>query len=164
MKKSRKQIQAAKLKARKETPEPMERRDFLRLVRNGGIGISVVAGAGFFGTRSVMATIAEHDLTRIGQGKPTVVQVHDPNCPTCRALQKQTRKALSEFGECDLVYLIASIKTTEGTDLANKYGVPHVTLLLFDAKGKHMQTLSGMHEHQQLEPFFRDLHEANKQS
>ncbi|WP_299782071.1 hypothetical protein [uncultured Roseobacter sp.] len=85
------------------------RRDMLKLLRNGGIGAVILAGGGYFGVGSYRAYAAEHDLGRLGQGKPVVVQVHDPQCPTCTALQKQTRKALKEFGECDLVYLIADI-------------------------------------------------------
>ena len=49
----------------------MDRRRALRLLRNGGIAAAVLGGAGVFGTRSVMATIAEHDLSRVGsEGKP----------------------------------------------------------------------------------------------
>ena len=34
----------------------------------------------------VEATIREGDLSQIGNGTPTVVQIHDPQCPRCVAL------------------------------------------------------------------------------
>lgn len=164
MKKSRKPRQPQKRQRANDQPvaQSLDRRRFLRLARNGAIGAAVLGGAGIFGTRSVMATIAEHDLTRIGQGKPTVVQVHDPNCPTCSALQRETRKAMKQFGECDLVFLVANIKTEKGSALANKHGVPHVTLLLFDAKGDLSETLHGMRQRDELMPILQAHHAATK--
>ncbi len=130
------------------------RRDVLRLARNGAIGALVVGGAGVWTVRSVQAMVAERDLTRVGQGKPTIVQVHDPQCPTCTALQRQTRKALRQFGECDMVYLVADITQAEGGAFARRYGVPHVTLLLFDGQGRLQNTLHGMQSRAALEPVF----------
>jgi len=136
----------------------MTRRRALLLLRNGGIGAVAVAGAGVLGTRSVMATIAEHDLTRVGnEGKPTVVQIHDPNCPTCRSLQRESRKALSQLEECAVVYLVANIATQDGAAFAGRYNVPHVTLLLFDENGELQSTLRGMRERDVLENDFRNL-------
>ncbi|MEM7320369.1 MAG: thioredoxin domain-containing protein, partial [Pseudomonadota bacterium] len=106
---------------------------------------------GFFTFRSVQAMQFERDLTRIGQGKPAVVQVHDPQCPTCNALQNQTRKAMKQFGECDLLFLVADITQPAGGALARQYGVPHVTLLLFDGQGGLQQTLHGLRDRSELE-------------
>lgn len=141
------------------TPEP-SRRHMLKLLRNGGIGALVVAGGGYFGLGSYRAFAAEHDLSRLGQGKPVIVQVHDPSCPTCTALQRQTRNALKEFGECDLVYLIADINTPEGQAFAVQHGVGNVTLLLFDGQGGLQHTVQGMQTKDQLMPIFRSHHEA----
>jgi thioredoxin-like negative regulator of GroEL len=113
-------------------------------------GAAVGGVGGVLTVRSVKAHAHEHDLTRMGQGKPTVVQVHDPTCPTCTALQRQTRAALSSFGECDMLYLVADIKTDEGAMFASRYGVPHVTLLLFDADGELQETLTGMRYEDEL--------------
>ncbi|WP_300015637.1 thioredoxin family protein [uncultured Roseobacter sp.] len=135
------------------------RRDMLKLLRNGGIGAVILAGGGYFGIGSYRVYAAEHDLGRLGQGKPVVVQVHDPQCPTCTALQKQTRKALKEFGECDLVYLIADINTPEGQAFAVRHRVSNVTLLLFDGEGGLRHTVQGMQSKDQLVPLFRGHHE-----
>ena len=155
----RKAQQKSKQQQTVPVSENPTRRDMLRFVRNGAGVLALAGGGGYFALGSYRAYAAEHDLGRIGQGKPAVVQVHDPQCPTCTALQKQTRKALREFGECDLVYLIADIKTPDGQRFAVEHGVPHVTLLLFDADGRRVETLSGMHSSDQLLPVFRS-HQA----
>ncbi|MCV3273018.1 thioredoxin family protein [Roseobacter sinensis] len=150
---------------RKSTPKGGEarssRRDVLRWIRNGAVGAVVVAGGGYVAVGSFRAYAAEHDLSRLGQGKPTVVQVHDPQCPTCTALQKQTRRALTEFGECDLLYLIADITTPDGQAFAVRYGVGNVTLLLFDAEGGLQQAVQGMHSKDQLMPILRSHHASH---
>ena len=132
------------------------RRDVLKLARNGAIGAAVLGVGGYFALGAVRAGAAEYDLTRIGNGKPAVVQIHDPQCPTCTALQRQTRKALKSFDKDALVYLVANIKQTQGQALAARYGVGHVTLLLFDGQGQLRQTLSGMRQSEELELLFAE--------
>ncbi|MDJ0627067.1 MAG: hypothetical protein QNJ44_02305 [Rhodobacter sp.] len=95
-----------------------------------------------------------------GQGKPAVVQVHDPQCPACTALQRETRRALAGFDECALVYLIANIRTEEGGAFAKTHRAPHVTLLLFDAEGTLRQSLSGLRTRAGLRALFRAHHAA----
>ena len=146
----RKKVQAAKAEA--APAEPMvTRRNVLGLARNGAIGVAALAGLGYVGNNWFQAWAAEHDLTRIGQGKPTVVQVHDPQCPTCIALQGETRTAMKQFGECDLLYLVADIKQESGAAFAAKHNVPHVTLILMDGEGEVTQVLRGMRYSDELE-------------
>lgn len=133
------------------------RRRFLRFARNGAIMLPVIAGAGYFSVSSVQATICEADLTKIGQGKPSIVQIHDPQCALCRTLQRQSRKALKTFDEENYTFLVANIKTIEGSTLAAQYGVPHVTLLLFDADGKMVQVVRGPSDTDSLRSIF-DTH------
>ena len=134
-----------------------DRRQFMGKAAWIGVGTVVLGGATFLGARSVRAKMAEFDLSRVGQGVPTVVQVHDPQCPTCTALQRQTRRALRGFEEDQLIYLVADIKTQQGQVFAGQFGVPHVTLLLFDGKGKLVETLRGMRQADELEPAFARL-------
>lgn len=134
-----------------DTTPTVTRRNMLRLGRNGVLGLAAVGGAGFWVSQSMQAMADEHDLTRVGQGKPTVVQIHDPSCPTCTALQRETRKAMKQFGECDVVFLIADISQDIGRKFAVQHGVGHVTLLLFDGDGKRTQTLRGMRQRAELE-------------
>lgn len=119
------------------------RRRFLRFVRNGVISLPVLAGVGYFSVQSVQASICEADLTKIGRGKPTIVQIHDPQCPLCQRLQRQTRKALKAFDSEAFTFLVANIKTLDGSAFAARYGVPHVTLLLFDARGEMVKIVRG---------------------
>ena len=134
---------------------PVTRRDVLRRYRNRGIGLGVVGIAGWFVVADVQATVREHDLSRIGNGVPSVVQIHDPNCSICAALQKETRAAVGGFGEGELQFLVANIQDARGRKLAADNGVPHVTLLLFDGDGKRRQILRGPNDRSVLEPTFR---------
>ena len=135
------------------------RRRFLRLMRNVAIGLPVVAGATVFSVRSVQATICEADLTKIGKGKPAIVQIHDPQCSLCQQLQRQARKALKSFDDEAVTFLVANIHTAEGGALAARYGVPHVTLLLFDAEGEMVQVVRGPSDKDSLRQIF-DAHLA----
>lgn len=126
------------------------RRQVLKMLPLGLAGSVVLGGAGYWGVSAIRAGAAEYDLSRVGAGKPTIVQVHDPQCPTCRALQQETRAALDGFGECDLVYLVANVRTGAGHDFAQRHLVPHVTILMFDAAGDLRQTLRGMRSEAEL--------------
>lgn len=129
-------------KAVQPVAEP-QKRDTLKLLRNGAIAAVLLGGVGTFATRKVMADLAEQDLSQIGGGMPTVVQIHDPQCPLCQALQKEVRAALEHFEDGTIQYLVANIRTTEGADLARRLGVPHVTIVLFDAQGEVQDILQG---------------------
>lgn len=121
----------------------LSRRMILNHFRNGLI-VTAAVGAGGWGAAHAYAThIERHDLSVIGNGVATVVQVHDPQCPICRALQKETLRAARSFEDDVLQVRVANIRTTEGRALASRYGVPHVTLLLFDGAGEMQRVLSG---------------------
>lgn len=137
------------------SPREPQKRDTLKLIRNIAIGGAVVMVAGGLSVRSVMANLAEQDLTKIGNGQPTIVQIHDPQCPMCQALQKETRKALAQFDRGDLQYLVANIRTEEGATLAGKFGVPHVTLLLLDGQGDLKEVLRGQRPADEIAAAFR---------
>ncbi len=132
----------------------MSRRGLLQM---GVLGGAVILGGGYFGIRSVRASIGETDLSKIGQGVPAVVQIHDPNCPICNALQREARKAINDMDGDKPEYLVANIKTVEGSNFAADHGVPHVTLLTFNAKGELQDVLRGSRKHAELRPVFEDL-------
>jgi PII-like signaling protein len=135
----------------------VSRRSVLGRIGIGAAGLVALGGAGVWGVGHVQAIQAEHDLSRLGQGVPVVVQVHDPQCPVCNALQDETRAALRGFEESEVLYLIANIRTAEGTDFAARHGVPHVTLLLFDGAGHLRETLRGPQRADALRPAFARL-------
>ena len=84
-----------------------------------------------------------HDLSVIGKGIPTIVQIHDPNCSLCNQLRRNADAAAGQFGE-RLLYRIADISTPEGRRLQRRHEVPHVTLLLFDGGGQLRKVLNGV--------------------
>ena len=133
------------------------RRDMLRKFRNGGIAAAVLGVGGWFAVQDVQATIQEHDLSRIGNGVPTVVQIHDPSCSLCIALQKETRAAVGEFEDDQIQFLVANIQDSRGKKLATDHGVGHVTLLLFDGKGNRKEIMRGSNDRAVLESAFRQF-------
>ena len=112
-------------------------------LRTAAMVLPVVAIGGYFTFSYLQSAVAEADLTKVGNGKPSIVQIHDPQCGLCKTLQDQTRSALSRFDEDKYEYMVANIKTHKGAQFAGKYGVPHVTLLLFDKRGKLIQIVRG---------------------
>lgn len=133
------------------------RRNVLRMARNGVIGLGVIGAIGFYFVQNVSSTMHEHDLKRVENGKPTIVQIHDPQCSSCVALQRETKQALKNFDDEDLDYVIANIKTPEGRNFANRYGAQHVTLLLFDKDGALQGVLQGQRGRGELRFAFERL-------
>lgn len=131
------------------------RRGFLRKIRTGAIATVVVGSGGWFLIDKVRATVREQDLSQIGNGVPTVVQIHDPQCPKCVALQHEARDALCEFDDTELQFVVANIRSAEGRRLAASHGVGNVTLLLFDAAGRRRSILTGPNESAYLADAFR---------
>ena len=147
----------AKAKPNATAPAEDTRRDILRKARNAAIGIFVVGGGGIVLARGVSGTLEEQDLSRVENGMPTIVQIHDPQCSLCRGLQRQTRTALKHFDDGALDYVVANIRTAEGSRFAAQHGVQHVTLLLFDSEGTLQTVLQGQRHHRQLRDAFQRL-------
>ena len=144
--------------------QPVDRRDFLGRLRNGALVVAGAGGIGWYIASEVRAGIQEADLTKIGNGIPTIVQIHDPQCPVCQALQKKARAALEKFEEGELQYLVANIRQDKGRRLANQHNVQHVTLLLFDGKGERREILAGPNSSANLERAFRRHLEREQRS
>lgn len=153
----RKKQAATKTQNAKLKPANASRRNLLGNVATYGLGAAALGGIGYWAVDNVLAGIAENDISRIGNGTPSVVQIHDPQCSVCARLMRQTRNALENFDDDELQFLVANIKSGEGRDLAAKYSVPHVTLLLFNKAGQHVRTISGVQQSELLVPIFRSL-------
>lgn len=147
---ARKKKQAALAQA--AAPQGVTRRDVIRGVGFGTLGVALAGVGVYAGTRIYRDYMFEHDLSRVGKGKPAVVQVHDPQCSTCLALQNETRRAMRQFGECDVIYVVADITQPEGQIFAQRHAVQHVTLVLMDGRGEVTQVLSGFRQRAELEP------------
>lgn len=145
MKKQRKSVSSKKKSAAAEPAQTAQpsRRQMLLLLRNGAIGVAALSVGGWGAAHAYQTQIERHDLSVIGNGIATVVQIHDPQCPTCRALQKETLGAARSFEDDVLQVRVANIRTAEGRAMADRYGVPHVTLLLFDGAGEMQNILRG---------------------
>ncbi len=154
--KTKRQTRSKKAARKAAEREEVSRRNVLSLARNWGLFGVVAAGGGWYLVDEVMATIGEQDLSRIGNGTPTVVQIHDPQCSRCLALQRETRKAMRAFGGDELQYLVANIRSEKGRALATANGVGHVTLLLFDGQGKRRDILHGTSHSDFLQLKFRE--------
>ena len=146
---------AEKTQGAEEPRNTTSRRSVLRKAASGVVVVAAVGGAGWYLVEDVRATIREEDLSRIGNGIPAVVQIHDPQCPSCAALQREAREAMAEFGDGELQYLVANIRSAEGRGLANAHGVGHITLLLFDADGQRRDVLVGPNTSESLVHVFR---------
>ncbi|MFU8866245.1 MAG: thioredoxin fold domain-containing protein [Rhodobacterales bacterium] len=132
----------------------LSRRDMLRLSRNGAAAAVVLGLGGWGASRAYAKHTILHDLSGIGTGIPTVVQIHDPQCPMCRTLQKRTLQAAKAFDETALQVRVANIRSAEGRVFADRYGVTHVTLLLFDGQGEMQTVVQGLHEVEELRDAF----------
>ena len=128
---------------------PISRRKMLVLL----LGVPLVGVAGVGVHRHDVKKRALHDLSALGNGSPAIVQIHDPSCRLCRRLMANTKKALGERD--DITYRIADITKTKGREFQERYGVPHVTLLLFNAKGRHVHTVQGVTPAEELVEHFR---------
>jgi len=85
----------------------------------------------------------EHDLSVVGNGTATVVQIHDPGCRLCNRLKSNLAKVKGNFKE-KIQFKTANILKQSGKDFAKKYNVPHVTLLFFDKTGERVDTMQGV--------------------
>lgn len=156
MKKSSKKPRPAKARNKDAKPkQPVQtRRSFMSMAGTIGAGVVVVGGIGFWGVRTVQASVAERDLTQVGQGIPTIVQVHDPQCPVCNALQREVRAALKDIDPGALDYRVADIKTEDGMAFAARYGASHSTLLFFNRTGNLDGRLVGPSDRERLADAF----------
>ncbi len=143
--------------AKRDVPADKAKRETLKLLRNGAIGVVALGAVGVVSVRAVQATVAEQDLTTIGQGRPTIVQIHDPSCSLCTELQRQTKRALKGMDASGLDYRVANIRSDVGASFAYAAGAAHVTLLLYDAEGALVRRLEGVRQADELQVAFQAL-------
>ena len=102
----------------------------------------------------------EYDLSRIGSGRPVVVQVHDPTCVVCRQLQRTVASLRGEF-QADVDFLIADLSRPEGQAFANQQQVGSITLVFFAQDGQRLGALEGLQEPEFLRKVFGELRPSN---
>lgn len=96
-----------------------------------------------------------HDLSVIGNGTPTVVQIHDQTCQICMRLKKITKTITNDDDRVQ--YRIADIGSKEGKSFQQKYNESKTTLLFFDAKGKHVHTTHGLQDADNIQASIQNL-------
>ena len=153
MPKNRKSTPRAKTGAPKPKPK-LSRRQMLQNVSLYGVGGLVLAGAGYFGITTFRGAMDEQDLTVLGSGQPTIVQVHDPACEVCVALQIEVRAALETLEQRDIGYRVANIDSGPGMAFATEYGAAHATLLFFDGDGNMIRKMQGASDRNTLRAAF----------
>lgn len=108
------------------------------------LGGAIVLGGGAVFAQDFRRNLSEADLSKIGNGRPTIVQIHDPGCPMCRSLQRETRAALRACETEQTQYLVADIGSQDGSAFSIRMGLPHVTLVFFDGAGQQVHTIQGV--------------------
>ncbi len=106
-------------------------------------GVILAGGIVFWGVKSLQADLAEQDTSVVGQGTPTVVQIHEVGCAACVNLQRETRAALAMLDDGDINYRVAYLSSRDGLAFASEYGASYTTLLLFDGDGNLSRRIVG---------------------
>ena len=73
-----------------------------------------------------------------------MLQIHDPQCPICSQLQRETRRALRAFPDDAVLYRFANIRTPEGLAVQTREGLPHATLALYWGRGERLHVVEGV--------------------
>lgn len=149
-----------KKKTSTKAKKPLKKGIKLRtLMRNAAILLAFLAVPIAWLIANEQSAQQESDLSILGSGQPVAVQVHDHSCPLCQRLKANAEQALNEM-EQPPAWRIADINTTSGADFAHRYGVGHVTILLFDGQGNRQQTIQGVTSSSDLRAAFEGLMEA----
>lgn len=146
---ARKSSRSRKAKKQQATPAPNPtptptRREVLGKFAIYAGGAVIVAGGGAAFAYDLSKKLTEADLSVVGNGTPTIVQIHDPGCALCRSLQKEVRAALKLCDETPLQYRVANITSVDGAAFQSRVGLPHVTLVFFDGQGTQVHTIQGV--------------------
>ena len=100
----------------------------------------------------------ERDLNVIGKGIPTLIQVHDESCPSCRQLRSSVNAVIDEFPE--IQYKIADLNSPEGFKFASRHQVQKITLMYFDAKGKKLDVVSNLQSKDEVRSFIKHVNQT----
>jgi hypothetical protein len=97
-----------------------------------------------------------YDLSRVGNGIPAVVQVHDPNCPICVQLRGNIIAIADDFDNQQLQLLVADLNSDEGRSFAERYNAGFRTLLYFNPAGDLVDLEVGLQSSADLVRRFRE--------
>lgn len=146
--------------SKKANKPPKKGIKFRKLMRKAAILLAFLAVPIAWLIANEQSARQESDLSILGSGQPVAVQVHDHSCPLCQRLRTNAEQALNEM-EHPPAWRIADINTTSGADFAHRYGVGHVTILLFDGQGNRQQTIEGVTASHDLRSAFEKLMQSS---
>lgn len=84
----------------------------------------------------------DSDLSRIGQGRPAAVLVHDPQFIASVDLMTSLNRVRRDF-EPEVLFLVADLNVPQGRKFADEYSADFATLVLFDADGRRLGSHAG---------------------
>ncbi|MFC3852989.1 hypothetical protein ACFOSD_09125 [Salinispirillum marinum] len=142
---------ATEKKAKKRTPWQRLRR--LKGLLVVAVGLLVVFGTAWF-YQAQNAYL--RDVSVIGNGSPTVVQLYDQNCSTCRQLDRNAEAAVEQVST-ELQFRVLNLNTVSGRQFAQRYQGGQTTLLYFDRTGRHVNTITGVQSTDFLVNSFQQL-------
>ncbi|MDX9740620.1 MAG: hypothetical protein RBT81_05530 [Gammaproteobacteria bacterium] len=85
------------------------------------------------------------DLSRIGQGRPAVVLVHDKEAVASLELMTMLNELRGDY-EDRMEFLATDVATDEGRSFAQSQGVGSSLLVLFDGAGSRVAIIDGIRD------------------
>ena len=130
--------------------------DVRKVTRRAFLTLAVLAIPGLIIGMEVHSNQARSDISVIGEGRPVVVQAHDPGCPECRALLENVETAHADFHD-SIELRVVNLNSGTGREFARQYDVGRVTLLLFDGSGSLQRIIRGVRSPSELRGEFSSL-------
>lgn len=135
--------------SREAHAERIRRRDRRMLLRVA-VALAVLVPVGAIGIGWYQRHAAElRDLTVIGNGSPTVVQVYDYGSRTSRQLRERLTAVERELTP-RVQFRLADQATADGALLASRFGAAPETLLLFGPDGSLRDRVAGTQDAQAI--------------
>ncbi|MFY0663994.1 MAG: hypothetical protein JXQ97_05170 [Natronospirillum sp.] len=150
---SKRKHTAAKNKKQATAPKKRTLMQQLRRLRGIGITLLVIVAIGGVAWFYQAQHADMRDVSVIGNGTPTVVQLYDQNCVTCRQLDKNAKAAMRGYND-DLQFRIVNLNVPSGQAFAQRYNGGQTTLLYFDGNGRHVTTVTGVQSSADLQESF----------
>ena len=142
MAKQSKKSKAADQHGKQKTPRK-KRTNWRRFIERSLFATAILAMVGVAMAAYHNNKQIEYDLSVIGNGTPTVVQIHDPSCQLCRRLNSNLNSVKGDF-KADIQFKTANLASDEGRRFAQRHKVEHVTLMFFSKRGKRVNTIQGV--------------------
>jgi hypothetical protein len=84
-----------------------------------------------------------NDLERIGQGRNTVVLIHDKMSADTLHVMEAVDAIREDYAD-DIEFLVADVNTPENAAFVRQQNADGATILMFDADGRRLQVLHGV--------------------